>query len=171
MRAIVVFGASLTPAGDPTPALVRRTAYAAQAARVHPDAPIFCSGAARVSETSEAAVIAGLLADAGVAADRLVLDAESRDTLQTAVAAAAFLRRRGLSRLVVCTEGYHMPRARMLLSALGAASEAGCALGRPHDAPAAYWRRMQLREAAAYPYDLAVVRWRRRELMTRIAAG
>jgi len=171
MRAIVVFGATLTPQGGPTGPLLRREACAARAAEAHPQAPLFCSGAARRGQPSEADVLALLLADAGVDAARLVLDHESGDTLETAVAAARFLRRRGLKRLVVCTEGYHMARARMLLSALGAASEPACGPGRPADAPAAYWRRMLIREAAAYPYDLAVVRWRRRELMARVQAS
>jgi uncharacterized SAM-binding protein YcdF (DUF218 family) len=170
MRAIIVLGATLTPQGGPSRPLIRRAGYAAKAARAFPDSPLFCSGAARPGQSSEAEVLAEVLAAAGVDRTRLVLDQDSRDTLQTAVAAARFQRRQGLQRLVVCTEGYHMPRVRMLLSMLGAASEPACDPGRPADAPAAYWRRMLIREAAAFPYDLAVVRWRRRELMAQVEA-
>jgi uncharacterized SAM-binding protein YcdF (DUF218 family) len=168
MRAIVIFGSTVGPDGAASRSLRRRVGYAVEAARRHPEGPVFCSGAARPGLPSEAEVIARLMAEAGIAPERLVRDDISRDTLQTAVAAAAFLRSRNLRHALVCTEHFHMARARMLLAALGVSSEPGCAAGRPHDAPTAYWRSMVLREVAAYPYDLAVVRWRRRDLMSMI---
>ncbi len=164
MRAIVVFGATLTSDGGASAAIARRVRYAWQSAQVWPEAPILCSGASRYGLPSEAAVMARLLIAGGIPKSLLSLDESSRDTLQTAVVAAKFLRQEQRTKLVVCTEAYHMPRARMLLHRLGAATESGCQAGRPADAPMAYWLRMQLREALALPYDLAVVSWRLRQL-------
>jgi uncharacterized SAM-binding protein YcdF (DUF218 family) len=166
-QAIVIFGAAVTPSGAPSPALARRIGYGVAAAAER-EGPILCSGAARSGGPTEAAVMAAALAAAGVPRGRIVLDEDSRDTLQSAVAAARLVRRRGLSGVVVCTEDYHMARVRMLLAALGVASARGPAPPGPGDAPRAYWRRMRLREAAAFPYDLAVVWWRRRRLMSLV---
>jgi uncharacterized SAM-binding protein YcdF (DUF218 family) len=162
---IAIFGARVTADGRASPALARRIGYALAAAREGEAAPILCSGAATGGAPSEAAVIARVLAEAGVSADRLVLDEESRDTLESAVATARFVRRGGLAGVVVCTDHFHMARTRMLLAALGVPSRPGPAPWGPGGAPTGYWLRMSLREAAAYPYDYAVVRWRRRELL------
>ena len=161
---VAVFGARVSADGRASPALSRRIGYALAAA-AEGEAPIFCSGAAAAGAPSEASVIARALAESGISPHRLVLDEESRDTLQSAAAAARFVRLGGLAGLVVCTDHFHMARTRMLLSALGVASRPGPAPRGPGGAPGGYWLRMSLREAAAYPYDFAVVRWRRRELL------
>jgi uncharacterized SAM-binding protein YcdF (DUF218 family) len=166
-KAVVIFGAAVLADGSPSPALARRIGFALEAAARH-DGPIFCSGAAAEQRPSEAQTIAVGLIEGGVERSRIVLDEASRDTLQTAVAAARFARRVGLASLVVCTEDFHMARARMLIEALGVASERGPVPAGPGGAPLEYWRRMQLREAAAYGYDYAVVRWRRRALVNDV---
>ncbi len=166
--AIVILGAAVWPGGRASPALARRIAYGAQAARSWPEAPVFCSGGVGRHSPSEAAVMASRLVDDGIARDRIVLDEASRDTLENVVAAAAFMHRQGLSRAVVCTDAYHVPRTRMLFGELGFAAEAGPAPPRGEGMPRAEWRRMAARERLAYPYDLAVVRIRRRELRARI---
>jgi uncharacterized SAM-binding protein YcdF (DUF218 family) len=164
---IAIFGARVTADGQASPALARRIGYALAAAG-ESQAPILCSGAATGDAPSEAAVIARVLAEAGVSAERLVLDEASRDTLESAVATLRFVRRAGLGGVVVCTDHFHMARARMLLAALGVPSRPGPAPRGPGGAPTGYWLRMSLREAAAYPYDYAVVRWRRRELLAQL---
>jgi hypothetical protein len=63
-----------------------------------------------------------------------------------------------------------MARARMLIEALGVVTERGPVPLGPGGAPRDYWRRMRLREAAAYGYDYAVVRWRRRHLLSGLEA-
>lgn len=104
----------------------------------------------------------------GVAPERLRLDEASTDTLQNVVAAAAALRAHDLSRLVVCTDGYHLPRARMMLSLLGVASEPPPV--EVTGTPGPELRRMRLRELAAYPYDALVVALRREALLREIDA-
>jgi uncharacterized SAM-binding protein YcdF (DUF218 family) len=168
-QAIVIFGAPLTPEGRPSAALSRRIGYGLAAA-AQGEGPILCCGAAAGAALSEAAVMARALTEAGVAPGRLVLDEDSRDTLQSAVAVARLVRRRGLAGVVVCTEDYHMARVRMLLAALGVPSRRGPVPRGPDDAPRPYWRRMRLREAVAIPYDFAVVWWRRRALLDQAEA-
>lgn len=169
-RAIVIFGAAVWPDGRPSPSLRRRVAYGAIAARSRPDDPVFCSGGVGRFGPSEASLMGELLAGAGIDPSRIALDEDSLDTLQNVVAAARFIHRGGLEGAVVCTDRYHLARARMLFTALGVASEPGpIATGRD-GAPLPYWLTMRARELAAYPYDLAVVMRRRTELRRMITS-
>lgn len=165
MTAIILFGAALWPGGRPSPTLSRRIGWAAAAANVHPHAPVFCSGGVGRHGPSEASVMAERLRDMGLAAERLVLDEASRDTLQNVVAACRFLRARDLSECLACTDPYHLPRVRMLFAALDIRARAAPGVSSPLTA---YGLRMAAREALAFPYDLAVVLARRRQLRREI---
>jgi uncharacterized SAM-binding protein YcdF (DUF218 family) len=163
---IVVFGAIVLPDGSPSRALRRRAAAALTAARANPDALVFASGASMAPGLpSEAAVMAELFRAAGVAPARLVLDEVSRDTLQTAVAAARFARARRIAAAVACSDTYHLPRARLLLRLLGLRTSAAPIASGRAEAGTAYWIRMWLREAIALPYDATIVLARRRRLL------
>jgi uncharacterized SAM-binding protein YcdF (DUF218 family) len=169
-RAIVIFGAAVGPDGRASPSLRRRTLYAAQAARDRPDHPVFCSGGVGRHGGSEASIMAEILLEAGVEPHRLVLDEDSRDTLENVVAAARFVRGRRLEGAVVCTDSYHHARVRMMFALLGVRSWPGpMAKGRA-GTRLAYWLAMHARECAAYPYDLAIVLARRAELRRMIEA-
>ncbi|MET0274397.1 MAG: YdcF family protein [Phenylobacterium sp.] len=164
-QAIVIFGAAVRADGRPSPALARRIGYGLLAASAAPDALILCSGAVGREGPSEASVMAEALVGRGVDSARIVLDEESRDTLQSAVKAAWFARDRGLSKLVVCSDAYHIPRIRLLLGALGVPTVAGPVAPGRAGTRLSHWTRMRLREALAIPYDLAIVLVRRRGLL------
>lgn len=150
-RMIALFGAAVRPGGLPSPALARRIAHARHAALADPGAIVFCSGAVGAAPPSEAAVMARALEhDLGNA--RLVLDEESRDTLQTARAAADYARRIGIDELLICTDRFHQPRAVMLCRLFGVRA-------RPLAVPGGTRWRPVLREMAAYPYDLVAGGW------------
>jgi vancomycin permeability regulator SanA len=168
--AIVIFGAAVRPDGRPSPSLARRIGYGLNAARTWNDAPILCSGGVGRAGPSEAAVMAERLAAAGVDPARLVLDEASRDTLQSVVAAARFVRARGLAGCVVCSDRYHIPRIQLLLGALGVPTTPGPLAPGRGGAPLRHWTRMRLREGLAIPYDLALVLARRSRLLREFAA-
>lgn len=164
-RAIVIFGAAVRPDGQASPSLARRVRYAVTAARASPDSPIFCSGGVGRFGPSEASLMAELLARAEIPASRVVLDEDSRDTLQNVTAATRFIRAEGLGGALACTDSYHLPRVRMLFRALGVDAQDGPVIRGRAGTRRRYWLGMHAREVAAYPYDLAVVLWRRRELL------
>lgn len=168
--AIVIFGAAVRADGRASPALARRIGYGLQAAAEAGHAPILCSGAAGRTGPSEASVMAAALKARGVAPQRIVLDEQSRDTLQSVLAAARFLKARRLSRCIVCSDRYHIPRIRLLLGALGVATATGPLAPGRGDTRRSYWLKMTLREGLAIPYDLAIVLWRRPGLMAAIHA-
>lgn len=167
--AIVIFGAAVRADGRPSPALARRIAYGLQAAGEASHAPILCSGAAGRVGPSEASVMAAALKGRGLDPSRIVLDEESRDTLQSVIVAARFLRARGLTHCVVCSDRYHVPRIRLLLGALGVATAPGPLAPGRGGTRLAYWLKMTLREGLAIPYDLAIVLARRRGFLAAIS--
>src|SRR5579862_1263616 len=147
--AIVIFGAAVMADGRASPSLRRRIRYGARAAAAWPDAPVFCSGGVGATGPSEASLMRKELIAHGVAADRIVLDEESLDTLQSVVAAARFVHRQGLDGCVACSDSYHLPRIRALFAALGVATAAGLTDRGPSGTRAYYWAKMHLREAVA----------------------
>jgi len=167
--AIVIFGAAVRADGRPSPALARRIGYGLQAAADLEHAPILCSGAIGRHGPSEASVMAAALKARGAPPERIVLDEESRDTFQSVVATARFLKARGLSRCIVCSDAYHLPRIRLMLAVLGVRTEIG-PVPRGPAGSVRHWLKMSLREAAAIPYDLAIVLVRRRSLLSEIHA-
>ena len=153
---IVVFGAAVRSDGRPSGALAGRIALARRLAIADPDATVFCSGAVGREGPSEASVIASALRDA-VAGERLVLDEDSGDTLQSARAAARYARNNGLARTIACTDNWHQPRARMLLRMFGVAADGAWMT---HRVQPLRWRaRNYTREALALPYDAVAGAW------------
>ena len=154
-----MFGAAVRPDGSPSETLARRVGYAAAAAAADPGADLFCSGGQGRYGAPEAEVMARMLAG-HVARERLHLDPESRDTLETVRRAAAFFRANGYNRLLAATDNYHDPRVRMLFALYGIRSRRipfALRGGRR-----LLWR-MRLREIPALPYDLVAglaARWR-----------
>ena len=155
---IVLFGAAVRSGGLPSPALARRIAHARAAALADPETIVFCSGAVGDAPPSEAAVMARAL-EHDLGRKRLILDEESRDTLQTARAAVRHAERHGIRELLICTDRFHQPRAVMLCRLFGRRARALPVPGGTR------WRPV-LREVAALPYDLVAggwAAWRRRE--------
>lgn len=161
---IVIFGAAVRRDGSPSAALLRRIGYGWQAARAWPDAPVVCSGGVGRAGPSEASVMLEVLGRDGVAPDRLIPDEDSLDTLQSVAVAARRARALGSPFVVVCSDGYHVPRIRLMLAVLGVRSAPG-----PRGGPrGGRWHRlrMALREIPAIPYDVALVAAQRRRLLS-----
>ncbi len=167
--AIVIFGAAVLADGRPSPSLRRRIGYGAKAAAAWRRAPILCSGGVGRVGPSEASIIKAGLIKWGVEPERLSLDEASLDTLQSVVAAGRFVRKWRCEGAVVCSDGYHIPRIRMMLSLLGVKSAAGPTARGLQGTRILTWMKMCLREALAIPYDLAIVLVRRGALLRKIA--
>lgn len=168
MEVILLLGAAVRPDGRPSAALARRIAAAAKAAEIHPKAMVFCSGGVGRHGPSEASVMARDLVRLGVAPGRLVLDEASLDTLQTAIAAARYMRAEGLSRCMVCTDSYHAPRAVALMRVFGAQGRMWPAKAGLRQMGAAAWAWMRAREALAIPYDVALALMKRKRVLGEV---
>lgn len=114
---IVVLGGGLLPDGSPTAATLRRAAAAARLASARPhDAVIASGGGAPPSEpprSAEAAHIAAVLRERGIAPERIRLEDESLDTIGNAVLTAArYLAGRRPRPVTLVTSPFHLRRAR-----------------------------------------------------------
>ena len=151
----------MRPDGGPSPSLARRITYGLEAARADPESVVFCSGGKGRFGPSEASVIAAGLAGE-VAEARLMLDESSKDTLHSVIAAVRYARANDFFQCIICTDGYHLPRARLLFWLMGMKSKAG-PFQRRRSGTRLYRLRMRLREVLAIPYNLAEILFRRTE--------
>jgi uncharacterized SAM-binding protein YcdF (DUF218 family) len=160
--AIVIFGAAVRPDGSASPTLRRRVQAAARLGARLPDAVYIPTGARGRFGPAESRVMADLLQSLGVPADRILEEPTGTDTLSSALACAALLRRRGHAGPVyAATSRFHLPRCLLLLRLLGLPARPVPIGG---SAGAEGWRRRwywRLREVPAIPYDAALALWSR----------
>lgn len=111
---IVVLGAQVRPEGVPSQTLRRRLLLALETWRSHP-APIVCCGAQGGDEPeAEAEFMARFLAEQGVPRASLLIENKSRDTIENIRFARALLHENGLTRPLLITSDYHLPRAKAI---------------------------------------------------------
>ena len=153
--AIVVLGCALH-AGSPSPALVRRVARGVALFEQGVARRLVLSGGGS-SCRAEAAAMRELALARGVPDDRILLEPDSRDTLENALRTAALMRAHGLASLILVTDRYHLARARFLFRRAGL-SVVGCG----HPPPRAPWREAPayLREGLAFAANLLRLAWR-----------
>lgn len=158
--AAIVLGAALNPDGSPGPALRRRVAAGAALVRAGRAPRLVLSGGAVRHHRSEAEVMHALALRHGVPPEALVLEPDSRNTLENARNCRRILAANGWRRVAVVTDGYHLPRALYVFRRLGMDAE-GVAAARP---PGRAWRVAAcVREAGAFLLYLPRVERARRE--------
>jgi uncharacterized SAM-binding protein YcdF (DUF218 family) len=112
----VVLGGGLAPDGRPLPSTSARAHRAAQLARERPELVLISSGDRQLEAASgtpsEAALMRDLIVGWGVAADRIAIEDESRDTIGNAVLTAIrYLTDIEPRPLAVITSPFHLERA------------------------------------------------------------
>jgi uncharacterized SAM-binding protein YcdF (DUF218 family) len=155
---VVIFGAAVHPGGRPSTTL-RWRVEAAAAFATRFAAPLFVpTGGVGRFGPSEASVMAKLLTARGVPPEGILLEETGTDTLSSARAVVRLLRARDIAAPVYAASSlYHLPRCVVLLRLLGVPARAAGPPYVPAGSNAAtrcYW---WLHEAAALPYDVALV--------------
>jgi hypothetical protein len=112
----VVVGGGLAPDGGPLPSTVARAHKAAQLARERIELVVICSGDRQLEAAggspSEAALMRDLIVSQGIAAERVAVEDESRDTIGNAVLTAVrYLAGIEPRPLAVITSPFHLERA------------------------------------------------------------
>lgn len=144
----VVLGAAVWPGGLPSPSLRRRSLHAArlyQGGVVR--AIVGCGGQGRHAP-AEATVIRQLLLDQGVPASAILTEARSTNTWENLLFARPLLRQIDSGDVVIVTDRYHAPRARLAARRLGLVARTDCADAR--DIPLRLRLKAHLREGPAY---------------------
>ncbi|MCB1394396.1 MAG: YdcF family protein [Rhodobacter sp.] len=125
-RLALILGAAVWPGGQPSPTLARRVVHAVglyKAGRV--DAILGCGGTGRYPP-SEAAVIARLCREAGVPEGAIHLEDRSTTTRENLAFAKPILQTLQPAQVVIVTDPYHAPRARLLARQLDLRATLNC---------------------------------------------
>ncbi len=155
---IIIFGAAVRADGQPSGALLDRVRAAYRLGERLPSAVYMPTGGVGRYGPAEADVMAALLRDRGVAADRIRTEPTGTNTLSSVRACAALLR--GHAGLVyAASSAYHLPRCVLLLRLAGLRARACPPTWGVASASVRkrwYWR---LREVPAIPVDAALMAW------------
>ncbi|EFL89897.1 YdcF family protein [Ahrensia sp. R2A130] len=149
--AIVVLGAAVWKDGRASPALERRTRHAI-ALHQQGLAPILVlSGGLGRHPPTEAKAMAEICMGEGVPQAALLLEGRSTNTFENVAFSAALLREKRVNSVLVVSDAYHLPRAKMCFRYLGFIATGSAAVAGPTTPwyrTARYW----LREIVAIPY-------------------
>lgn len=148
----IVLGAKVMDDGTPSPALARRVAHAVALAQAGRVANLLMSGGPVSHPTPEAHVMRDLAVAAGIDAHRVHAEDRSRNTIDNARLSAPLIAAQGWTRLLLVTDSFHLPRARLIFGAHGMTVTTSGA--RP-DRPSAEWVLAHLREVPAMMKTLA----------------
>jgi uncharacterized SAM-binding protein YcdF (DUF218 family) len=116
-NAIVVLGCALHT-GRPSPALTRRVACGV-ALFERGVAPLLVLSGGGPAGQSEAAAMREMALARGVPAKFILLESNSRNTVENAFETATVMRARGLASVVLVSDFYHLARARWLFRLAG----------------------------------------------------
>lgn len=123
IQAIIVLGAGVNSAGEPSPHSALRAAKAVELAQAFASATVIMSGNSPAGTSkpattgTEAAAMKKYAESLGLEPKRVLLENNSRDTLTNALYTKNnYLQSRKLSRVMVVTSGSHVPRAEYLFT-------------------------------------------------------
>lgn len=111
---IVVLGASIDRDGSPGPTLIRRAEHGVALTRQGAATVLLLAGG-----NGEAEAMRYLALEAGVAESAILLERSSRNTFENAREVARIAREHGWDHMMLVTDPWHMPRARMLFELAG----------------------------------------------------
>jgi uncharacterized SAM-binding protein YcdF (DUF218 family) len=147
--AIVVLGARVNEDGRASDTLEARVMHGVAVWTSSPASPLIISGGVGTFGDAEADVGAALAIDAGVPASLVLRERSSHSTRENAAYSALLLRAAGIERVVLISDPYHLPRARLEFERLGFVVQTSPVLEAPRHqrlTSRAWWT---LREVAA----------------------
>jgi uncharacterized SAM-binding protein YcdF (DUF218 family) len=145
--AALVLGAKVHAGGLPSDSLRRRALHAAALWHQGRVALIVASGGEAPHTPAEAVIIARLCQDAGVPRAALRLEEAALTTRQNIRLSRAILRAEKVDGVILVTDPYHAPRARLMAWQEGLRAGASCP--RMRDVPMRQWLHHLPREGAA----------------------
>lgn len=143
--ALIVLGAQVQPTGEPSVQLAWRLEAALEVFRQNP-VPIVVSGGQGANEPRpEGEVMRDWLIEKGVPPEQILVDRKSTNTKENIRYAISLLEGRDVSRVMIVTSDYHLPRA------LAIARDEGLnASGTGSPCKPEYWIKNHFREALAW---------------------
>ena len=131
VQAIVVLGAAQYN-GRPSPVLRARLDHAAELYRRALAANVVVTGGKQAGDRqTEATVSADYLIGHGVPEDAILREVQGRSSWQQLAAAAAFLKKRGITKVLLVSDGFHSARIAAIAHELGLEGYTSPARGSP----------------------------------------
>lgn len=112
---LLVLGHVLNADGTPKRELVARLETALSASKIYPAAKLVVSGGGEIEGFKEAEVMKRWLEDKGVASGRIVMELDSRDTVENITMSTTLLTQVEARSVCLITGAYHIDRALYLL--------------------------------------------------------
>jgi uncharacterized SAM-binding protein YcdF (DUF218 family) len=147
--AVIVLGASVRPDGKPSPALLRRTLEAIRQFKAGGAGILILSGGLGRFPPAESFVMRDICLDHGLSPEHLLLDSESRTTMDSAFACLGLAQQHGLRSFLIVSDPYHLRRAVMTFRFIGLRSRGHPAKGGREANPAWKWTYFHVREYVA----------------------
>ena len=151
---ILVLGAQVKADGTPSVALERRMTAALGAYREHPRLIICCGGQGANEPAPEAEIMRAWFLSHGCPEEDVIAEPASVNTRQNLLNARAIMEKNGLTRALIVTSDYHVPRALAL-----ARQEGIDASGRGSPSKPQYFLRNHLREGLSWLKFLVETGW------------
>lgn len=124
---------------------------------------LMTGGKLRYRTGTAAGAMAAFAQSLGVPAARILTEARSRTTFENLLCSKAIIAEQGLTRPVIVTDAFHLPRARALAWAIGLEHDGGAAVASPVFVRQEIGWRSPLREALSWWLNVARVGlWRLR---------
>ncbi len=160
---LIIFGAAVRADGSPSGSLERRVEGALRYAGTIANARFIATGGVGRFGSAEAEVIRAMLLRAGIRDEDILVDDQSRDTLESIERChAMLLKQSDVESVVPCTSAYHVPRCSILLRLLGYRTLViDMPADRPH-LPLRKWTWFVFKELLALPYDVLLLILRER---------
>jgi uncharacterized SAM-binding protein YcdF (DUF218 family) len=151
---VVIFGAAVRPGGAPSGALMRRVAAGLQYATQAPDCRFILTGGLGEFPPTEAEVMARLLRERSIGAERLFEERRSTTTLESVVNCISMMSAwPDVANVVLCSDYYHLPRCRWLFRIRGVPTRAWPADSSTQTNHWLKWLWFHLREMPAIALD------------------
>ena len=154
---IVVLGARALSGGRPSRAIRRRVEHAVALYEGGAADRLLMSGGRIAGLPPEAEIMRDLAIEAGVPADRIAIEPDSRSTLENAIFTARMLRARGWTCPLVVTDWLHVPRAALAFRGQGVRVATSAVTRGWREEPASRWLYYLVREVVALAGYMALI--------------
>lgn len=163
MDAVIILGAMVRPDGSPSPAMMRRVGLGVERLQAGNVRQLILSGGPVGYAIPEARIMERLALEMGAKPEQLILEEQSMSTIENIRFSGALAAQRGLKKLALVTDAYHLPRALYICYRLGVRAT-GWGVPPNHNCFDREWWRPRLREVTAMPRTIwRVERYLRRE--------
>lgn len=146
-EALIVLGAQVKPDGEPSLQLQWRLEKAAEAYQQKKVPVVVCGGQGKNEPAPEAEVMRDVLVSIGVDEDMILTDTTSVSTHSNISNAMALLADRSVTKVLIVTSDYHLPRALAIAEDNGLTAYG---IGAPTKLGMQFWLKNHGREALAW---------------------